>query len=243
MGNIVRDLLDTAQLSVLDAAVYSGIPKSNIYRYLSDEAEPTLSVLQELARACNVSLELAFRHLSDPNAALAAKYVLGVIEGEPSPEVQAWVERINRRQPQTEYEVIHIAGVAAAPSFRDGAHYFRGDIRTLTVASAGDFTGKDWALSGAPVLEALDEAGVTIPVLLWADDADRAAHALDRSATRLPEPDGANILVVPARHGELDRAQVLAGIRIVSVLQGVLDVVSFGDEAAHLVRTYLELGR
>jgi hypothetical protein len=34
----------------------------------------------------------------------------------------------------------------------------------------------------------------------------------------------------------------MAGIRIVSVLQGVLDVVSFGDEAAHLVRTYLEQG-
>jgi transcriptional regulator with XRE-family HTH domain len=240
MGNLVREMLDMAQLSVMDAAVYSGVPKSNIYRYLSGEAEPTLAVLEEIARACDLSLDIAPKRLSDPYAAQAVKNMLEPSDTEAPSEVLSWIERITRRHPHNDYDVIHIGGVAAAPTYRHGAHYFRGDIHTLTVASAGDFTNKNWALSGAPVLEALDLSGAFIPVVLWAEDADLAAAALKQSATELPHPDGANILIVPAHHGECDGSIAMAGVRLVSVLQGLIDVVSFGDEAAGLVRTYLE---
>jgi transcriptional regulator with XRE-family HTH domain len=240
MGNIVREMLDSAGFSVIEAAEISGVPKSNIYRYLSNEAAPTIEVVSELALACNLSLELRLAPLSDPHAAEAAKWVLGASAKEPIGEVNKWVSRIERQHFESEFDVIEFAGRASNPLHRQGAQYFRGSVNALTVASAGEMTGKDWALSGSPVLEALELNPVGIPLILWAADAEKAGRAMEKSAARLPLVDGANITIVPALSGELQDSSELEGIRIVSVLQGLLDVVGISDTSREQVLAYVE---
>jgi hypothetical protein len=101
-------------------------------------------------------------------------------------------------------------------------------------------TGKDWALSGSPVLEALELNPVGIPLILWAANAEKAGRAMEKSAARLPLVDGANITIVPALSGELQDSSELEGIRIVSVLQGLLDVVGISDTSREQVLAYVE---
>jgi transcriptional regulator with XRE-family HTH domain len=240
MGNIVREMIDSAGLSVLDIAENSGVPKSNIYRYLSNEAAPTLEVVSELALACNFSLELRLAPLSDPHAAEAAKWVLGATSKQPDGESEQWVSRIERHHCENEFEVIEFAGRASNPLHRQGAQYFRGNVNALTVASAGDMTGKEWALSGSSVLEALELDPAGIPLILWVADDVTAGRAMEKSATRLPLVDGANIIIVPALTGELQDSSELDGVRIVSVLQGLLDVVGISDTSRQQVLTYVE---
>ena len=240
MGNLVRDILDSAQLSVLEVAEYSGVPKSNIYRYLKGDAEPTLSVLQEIALAAGVDLGVVVRTLSDGDASEAVKIILGVSSEVTSDGVQEWVERITRRKPASGWDVLDIGGQASNVLHRAGAHYFRGNLSVLTIASAGDFTDKQWALSGAPALEALGLERTDAPTILWAVDAEGAARALKKSATPLPQPDGANIVVVHAIHKELEEVTVREGIRLVSVLQGLIDVISLHSTTKQQVRQYLE---
>lgn len=240
MGNIVRDILDSTRLRVLEVAEYSGVPKSNIYRYLKGDAEPTLSVLQEIAHAAGVDLSLGVRPLSDGAAAEAVKVILGNSLDDSGHDVQEWVERITRRKPASGSDVIEFGGQASNVLHRAGAYYFRGNLSVLTIASAGDFTDKPWALSGAPVLEALNLDAADAPTILWAVDAESAARALEKSATPLPQPDGANIVLVPAIHNETGEVTVRGGIRLVSVLQGLIDVISLNDTVRQQVRQYLE---
>lgn len=240
MGNIIREILDSAGISVVEAAEISGVPKSNIYRYLSHEAAPTLEVIREIARACNLAVDLTLTPLSDPQAAVAAKWILGASDTQPQGEAAEWVSRIERQHCDTDDEVIEFAGRAANPLHRPGAQYFRGTVSALTVASAGDVTGSDWALSGAPVLEALGLDPSGLPIILWARDAVSAGRAMKNSAVALPLVDGANIVIVPAETGELLGATALDGVRIVSVLQGLLDVGGISDTAREQVRLYVE---
>ena len=79
-----------------------------------------------------------------------------------------------------------------------------------------------------------------LPVILWSQDVDKAGRAMEKSAVRLPLVDGANIIIVPARAGELFDATELDGVRIVSVLQGLLDVVGISDTSREQVRSYVE---
>lgn len=239
MGNIVREILDSTGQTVRDVAVNSGVPKSTLYRYLAGEADPSWTVVHEIAMACNLTLQIALQPLSDPRAAQAAKYLLGAFTDAPNDEVMQWVERLKRRAPANDFEIIAQAGQASNPLHREGAHFFRGNVNSLTIASAGDITGKDWALSGAPVLDALNKESSNLPTLLWAEDAAGAAQALSKSCLPLPRFDGANVLVLPAIHNELDGATELSGVRIVSVLQGLLDVVDLSEEAREHVRQYM----
>lgn len=240
MGSLIREMLDTAGISVLEAAEISGVPKSNIYRYLHGDAAPPLGVIEELALACNLSVELKLAPLSDPHAAQAAKLVLGATQAQADGEVSRWISRISRQNFTLDFEIIEFAGRASNPLHRQGAQYFRGNVNALTVASAGEMTGSDWALSGAPVLEALDLNLVGLPIILWATDVAQAARAMSKSAVELPLVDGANIVIVPALSGELDDATELEGVRIVSVIQGLLDVVGISDNAREQVLAYTE---
>lgn len=240
MGNIVQEILDAANVSVLDAAAYSGIPKSNIYRYLNAEAEPTIAVIQELCLACNLKLETLLLPLSDPNAAEAVKHILGASQLPITKEIESWIHRIERKSPQSNFEFILFGGRASNPLNREGATFYRTEANALTIASAGEVTGKPWALSGAPVLEALDLEVLTTPTILWAEDSDAAVEAFMHSASKVPQADGANVVIVPAHNGELENTTEIEGIKIVSVLQGLLDVVSLSEEVAQQVRFYLE---
>lgn len=237
MGNILRDIVEQSGLSVLELATVSGVPKSNIYRYLSGQAEPSVDVLQELARGADLSVQVNIVPLSEGEAGLAARVLLGDASGDISVPVQEWIARLQRNE-DTDIGKVLRAGRAAAPLWRQGAHYFRGDVTTLTIASAGDISGGKWALSGAPVLEALGEDEVRVPTLLWCEQPDAVAQALRESMREVPQPDGAHVVVVPAIHSELVGALSLEGVWIVSLLQGLVDLAGLGADAREAVRRY-----
>ncbi len=238
MGNLVQQVVDHSGLSVVELASVSGIPKSNIYRYLSGQAEPTVDVLRELAMGAQLSLNLQVAPLSEGEASRAARSFLGELDIPNHPETDQWIERIQRGSP-TDADLVVRAGQAANPLWRKGARYFRGGPTTLAIASAGDISGGKWALSGAPVLEALGLAEVPVPTLLWCERPDESAQALSSSMREVPQPDGAQVIVLPAIHSELEGARAVEGIWLVSVLQGLLDLAGLGAIPASLVYDFL----
>lgn len=87
------------------------------------------------------------------------------------------------------------AGVGSTLRARRGAHYFKGKVPMLRVASASYATNLDWAISGGP------PPGAPGPTLLWSGDADLAARFLGEAMSITSDPREADVIVGPSHPG------------------------------------------
>ena len=118
----------------------------------------------ELALAAGFELVLSLAPLSDPDAARAARVLLDpryaasfVLSGG-SIEVDAWVEGLHRWVPGGDpIDIVRTAGQSSSLLHRPGAVFLRGHATELKLASAGDFSGQSWLLSGAAVIDRIGE--------------------------------------------------------------------------------------
>lgn len=218
-----------------DVAQRAGVARSTMLRIAQGSVSPTLSTLREIAIACGLDIDVVARPLSDPAAAEAARLMLedGYTASDPA-AATAWVARLERTAGSDPVEIVRVAGTAASLLARRGAHYLAGRADLLRVASAGDGSRSPWAISGAPPL---DTAGT---IVLWADDADRAARLLSESLNRVDDPSAASVIVAPAHPGVYVDSWTEGPVRYVAPVQMLLD--AFGLEP-HLRDAALELAR
>lgn len=218
-----------------DVAQRAGVARSTMLRISRGSVSPTLSTLREIAIACGLDIDIVARPLSDPAAAEAARLMLegGYIPSDPA-SADAWVARLERTAGADPVEIVRVAGSAATLLARRGAHYLTGRAELLRVASAGDGSRSPWAISGAPPL------GTSGTIVLWADDADRAARLLSESLKPAGSPSAATVIIAPAHPGIYVDSWTEGPVRYVAPVQMLLD--GLGLEP-HLRDAALEVAR
>lgn len=218
-----------------DVARRAGVARSTVLRIACGSVSPTMYTLREVAIACGLDIDIVTRPLSDPAAAEAARIM--VEDGyTPSDSAAAadWVTRLERTAGADPVEIVRVAGNAATLLARRGAHYLTGHADLLRVASAGDGSHSPWAISGAPPL---DVAGT---IVLWADDADRAARLLSETLNPAHSSSTASVIVAPAHPGIYTDSWTDGPVRYVAPVQMLLDACGLEP---HLRDAALEIAR
>ena len=202
-----------------DIAGRAGIARSTLLRIAQGSVSPTLITLREIAIASGLDIDVVARPLSDPAAAEAARVLLedGYTPSD-SAAAAGWVARLERMAGADPVEIARVAGNAATLLARRGAHYLAGPADLLRVASAGDGSGGQWAISGAPPLRT---PGTTV---LWAQDADRAARLLSESLHRV-DPTVASVIVAPSHPGIYVDSWAEGPVHYVAPVQMLLDAL------------------
>lgn len=245
MGHDVIDQITTGSgLSASALAARSGLARSTQYRIRNRSVDPTVGSLRELALAAGYELDLSLAPLSDPDAARAARMMLDQTyassseRGERSIGVDEWVERLRRWVPDDDpVEIVAQAGRSASVLHRPGAQFLRGRITELKIASAADYSDQTWFLSGAAVIDRIDEQAddaadrsrAPYPYIVHCSDPHRLVRLLENMERSRPEKAG--LIVVPLTDGiEVGSWQagpsVLAPLTLVAPIQGIID--SFG---------------
>jgi transcriptional regulator with XRE-family HTH domain len=217
----------TSGLTRTEVARRAGLARSTMLRVDNGTVSPTVATLRELAIACGLDVEITTRTLSDPAAAEAARSMLenGYVVTDPVATAQ-WVERLTRMAGNEPVDIVRAAGVASTLRARRGAHYFKGKVPMLRVASAGDATDLDWAISGGPPLGA---AGTTV---LWSADADLAARFLGEAMSITSEPREADVIVAPSHPGIYVDSWMDTLVRYVAPIQMLLDAFGLEESLA-----------
>ena len=218
-----------------DVAQRAGVARSTMLRIAQGSVSPTLSTLREIAIACGLDIDIVAGPLSDPAAAEAARVMLeyGYTPSDPAAAAD-WVARLERTAGADPVEIARAAGIASSLLARRAARYLTGRADLLRVASAGDGSHSPWAISGAPPLDTFGT------IVLWADDADRAARLLSETLTPAHSPSTASVIVAPAHPGVYVDSWTEGPVRYVAPVQMLLD--AFGLDP-HLRDVALELAR
>lgn len=218
-----------------DVAQRAGVARSTMLRITQGTVSPTLSTLREIAIACGLDIDVVARTLSDPAAAEAARLMLedGYTASDPA-AADVWVDRLERTAGADPVEIVRVAGNAASLVARRGAHLLAGHVDVLRVASAGDGSRGAWAISGAPPLD------TTGTIVLWADDADRAARLLAEPLHPTDDPSTATVIVAPAHPGIYMDSWTEGLVRYVAPIQMLLDALGLEP---HLRNAALGLAR
>jgi transcriptional regulator with XRE-family HTH domain len=206
----------------------AGVARTTLDRIESGEGNPTLATLDDIAYACGKSIDIIDRPLCDPAAAEAARVLLDAdYEPYDRHSVGVWARRLERAVPDSDpVAVLTAAAHASSVLRRRDTTTVTGNLTDLAVASAGDGSRGDYALSGAPGL------GMKGTILLWAEDAPVAARLLVETAKRAPQrAHNITVIVAPARANLFQNAFTTdRGIRFVAPLQIMLDNIGLGDE-------------
>jgi transcriptional regulator with XRE-family HTH domain len=232
----VPDVLrEVAPHGVADLAARAGVSRPTLYRLLSG-AVPRADVLQELAIAAGVELEITLRPLSDPLAAVAGRSLLGDEAVRPWTAASApWRERIERfttgrGSGPRDIAVIDEAGRASAPIERVGAVHLRGEHRNVDrLVSAGQASQQRWALSGWASLDALG-IDAEAPTIMWVEDARKVGQLLGDSFRSAGRGD-ADLLVITAHPSVFAGASAVEDVHLVAPLQAYLDATGLGGDA------------
>jgi transcriptional regulator with XRE-family HTH domain len=236
VAGMVRGWLESSGLSPAAAARRAGVSASTVHRILNDLVDPAVGTLHEIALACGVQVDLATRPLSDPMAAAAARTLL---EGGYQPPagrcVAAWRERLRRMAGSTDpVDLVRSAAVASAPLRRPGAVLFNGEVALARVASAGDASKGQWAISGAAGLH-LPPPGAAVPpvTILWCEDVRTVMHLLADTELRQSHRLGQAVLAVILAEPELFAGSFTEGIiRYAAPIQIILDCAGQGGALA-----------
>lgn len=223
-------------VSNVEFARRSGVGRATIHRLATGTSEPTIATLRELAIAHGYDLDLRLVPLSDPNAAAALRHLVDPafeklipadVDAATAREVGEWISRLER------YDDIDRAAVAAARASalleREAAVYLRGEHSAARLASAGDASGKAWAISGASGLEFVTGSVVNGVGVLWVDgDAESAARTLYDTHRRVENSAGANVVVARAHPSVFIDVHQDGPIRFVAPTQLMLDSIGLG---------------
>lgn len=233
---LVRQWLEDAGLSASAVARRAGVSTSTMHRVLNGLVDPSIGTLEEIAIACNTSIDLTTRPMSEPFAAAAARAMLEDGYKPPvSPGVDAWLDRLMHRTDSDDpVAVLEAAARASSPLRRPGAALFTGDVSLGRLASAGDASRGAWAISGPA---GLDLPALSTPApqstLLWVDDAKAALSLLADSALRpTHRPDRATVAVLAAEPELFEGAFNHGPVRYAAPIQILLDCIAQGGNVA-----------
>lgn len=221
----------------------SGASRSTIHRIDVGAVHPTLRTLRELAIAAGLDLQVDYRPLSDPGAARAARFLLDdAFDRIPkTTEDVEWLERLSRVVDTDDpISVVTEAGRATDLHHRDGAILLDHSVAALRLASAGDATGFDWAVSGRAALAAINETDHVTgigPDVLYVVDPQRAWRLLE-APPRARHPAAVRLIIAPLRDEHLVDSWASGRVRFVAPIQILLDCLSMGgglQETAHRI--------
>jgi len=233
---VVRGWLESAELTSAAVARRAGVSASTMHRILNDIVDPSFGTLYEIALACGVQIDLTARPLSDWRAAAAARALLEGGYAPPSdPGVAAWLERFPRVAADSgPVALIKAAAVASSPLHRPGAALLHGEVTLARVASAGDASKGNWAVSGAAgfYLPSPDAAAPPVTIL-WCEDVRTVTQLLaDTGLRQVQRKDRAAVAVISGEP-ELFTGSFADGIvRYAAPLQIVLDCIAQGGALA-----------
>ncbi|PQZ94736.1 hypothetical protein CQ018_05155 [Arthrobacter sp. MYb227] len=231
--------IQRAGLSKSYVSLASGVSRSSIHRIENGDADPSLGTLRELAIACGFDLDIQIRPLSDPAAAQAARSLLeqGLEPDRPS-EVVQWVRRFERLGLQDPIAILDYAGRSSgllalgAPSA-----YLRGNVDDLRLASAGDATGAQWALSGQPHLQLGAGEPISGVKVLWTEKPLLAASLLADTLPVARSSHTASVIVAAATPALFQGSFMHEGIRYVAPIQALIDGFSLGNNLAKVAES------
>lgn len=239
-------MLASSGLTASGVARRAGVSGSTLHRIVNDQVDPSFGTLREVAIACGLHLSLATSHLSDPLAASAARSMLEEgYEPPDDPEVARWRERLPRLAGGDDpVEIVKVAARASSPLHRPGSALYSGQVQLARLASAGDASGRRWAISGAAglYLPADGEVSPTVTVL-WCEDVRAVDHLLVGTGLRpVHRADRAAVAVVAAEP-ELFAGSFTHGIvRYVAPVQIILDCIAqpgqVADDATSLAASW-----
>lgn len=215
----------------------SGTSRSTIHRIDTGAVHPTLRTLRELAIAAGLDLRVDYRPLSDPDAARAARFLLDdALDQEPkTAEDVEWLERLNRlAHIEDPVAVVTEAGRASDLHYRDGALLLSQSAESLRLASAGDATGSDWALSGRVALAAINETETPTgigPDVLYVADPQRAWRLLE-APPYAQHIEAVALIIAPIRSEHLVDSWHNGQARFVAPIQILLDSIGLGGGLA-----------
>ncbi len=243
MQRIVDQIVEESGLSKASLSARSGVARSTLYRIRDGLVDPTLGSVRELALSAGYELELSLAPLSDPDAARAARAIL-------DPQYAAsfelwqhqraavtWMERLRRWVPSGDpVEMCRTAGQSSSLLHRKGAIFLRGRVTELKLASAGDFSQRDWFLSGAAVIDRIgehdsDDAGDdAMPYVVYTDDPRRFDRLLEHMEHVRPEK--ATVIIAQRTDGIGIDAWKDGKIELVAPIQGLIDAFGLGGRLA-----------
>lgn len=235
MDHMVVQARELAGLSQSALAKRSGVSRSTQFRIESGAVDPGLGTVRELALACGFELRLDLAPLSDPHAANAARAMLDhSFDLEVTPAIREWIERLERWVPDKDpIAIVREAGTSSSLHRRDGAVHLAGSVDELKLASAGEFSRAQWAVSGTGVLQRMAEANdgpVTGVHVVYTADKHRYLRLLDNMTPVRHER--AALIVADYTEG-LDQDAWLDGrIRMVAPIQALIDGFGLGGELA-----------
>lgn len=234
-SDLVRGWLSDAGLNASTSARRAGVSASTLHRILTEQVDPSVGTLREIAISCGVDLVVTSRPISEWRAAAAARWMLEDGYVAPDDEIVEWQSRLVRlAQSDNPVDVVNVAALASAPLHRPGATWFTGTTNVGRIASAGDATGGQWALSGAAGLY-LPESGEPAPpvTILWCGDVRGATQHLTDSEVRFTNRAEHTTLVVVRGEPELFAGSFTKGlVRYAAPIQIVLDCLSLGGAVA-----------
>jgi transcriptional regulator with XRE-family HTH domain len=238
IGTTVRSWLKRSGLPASVVARRAGVSGSTLHRVLTDQVDPSIGTLREIAVACGVGLTLDTGPLTDAAAAAAARVILEEGYSPSLPGVDLWIERLGRQVGDDPVQIVNAAGRASSPMLRPGSLLLAGPVEVGRVASAGEASGGRWALSGLAGfrLPGLWER-LPAPTILWCENVRSVEQLLaDADLPRATRPQRTSLAIVEADSAlfinsfEKDRVHYAAPIQI------LLDGFSIGGVVADIAR-------
>ncbi|MGH9307098.1 MAG: helix-turn-helix domain-containing protein [Acidimicrobiales bacterium] len=235
-GALLREMLASSGLSASGVARRAGVSGSTLHRIVNDQVDPSFGTLREVAIACGLHLSLATSHLSDPLAASAARSMLEEEYERPDDaEVTRWRERLPRLAGGDDpVEIVKVAARASSPLHRPGGALHSGEVLLARLASAGDASGEQWAISGAAGLYLpLDDDVAPALTILWCENVRAVEHFLVGSGLRPTHRADRVTVAVVAAEPELFVGSFTHGIvHYVAPIQIILDCISQAGQVA-----------
>jgi transcriptional regulator with XRE-family HTH domain len=238
VGRTVRKWVEKSGLSNAVIARRAGVSSSTLHRVLNDQVDPSVGTLREIAIACGQDLRLAVRPPADPAAAAAARVLLEDGYVPFLPDAALWIDRLRRQAGDNPIEIVEIAGRASAPLLRPTSRLYASPIEVGRVASAGQASGGQWALSGMAGLRlpGLFERLPT-PTILWCEDARRVEQLLaDADLTKATRVERTQLAIVEGDPGLFTNSFEHERVRYVAPIQILLDSFSIGGVVSDIAR-------
>lgn len=209
-----------------------------MHRVINGVVDPSVGTLREIAIACGRSLTLEAGPLADPAAAAAARAMLETDYTSDLPGITEWWERLRRQAGDDPIGVVEAAGQASSPLLREGTALLRGGVTIGRVASAGQASTVQWAVSGLAgfQLPGLWEP-VPAPTILWTEQPKRVMQLLaDAGLDHVSRPQRAQLAICRAEPSLFINSFERGPIRYVAPIQILLDGFSIGGAAAEFAR-------
>lgn len=222
----LQQVLDESALSRAQIAKRAGLHRATVYRAADGSNDLRIDTLEELALACGMEVAFSYRPASVPAAADAGRVMLDADSLDPtSAEVLTWIERLRRYAGEDPLRIAEEAGRYSSLLHRQGAVYMVGDFTPERLASAGYATGKNWALSGAVALEAMEaELPAEVVSVMWVSDPLAVSQLLsDSGRVARRGASSANLILATPTFTTLTGMVPLDGLRLVAPVQAVID--------------------